>query len=147
VKVSTIGFTKKSAQKFFTLLRDSGARTLIDVRLNNVSQLAGFAKKDDLRFFLAELCGIEYVHAPQLAPQKEALKAYQDGRMTWQNYEAEFIELMAKRGVERSLDKRIIDDGCLLCSEDKPHQCHRRLVVEYLKDSWSDESLVIKHLI
>jgi len=147
MKISTIGFTKKSARKFFGLLGDSGVRTLIDVRLNNVSQLAGFAKKDDLSFFLKELCGIDYVYAPELAPEKHALKAYQEKRMSWQDYEYEFMSLMAKRGVERSIDKRLVDNGCLLCSEDKPHQCHRRLVAEYLKSSWDGDKVEINHLV
>jgi uncharacterized protein (DUF488 family) len=146
MKVLTIGFTQKSAERFFTLLKNSGTKRVVDVRLNNVSQLAGFAKRDDLRFFLNSLYGIEYVHVSELAPKKEMLKAYQDKKITWLQYETEFLNLMVQRRIEAVVDKSIIDDGCLLCSEDKPHHCHRRLVAEYLKSHWPDEQLEIKHL-
>ncbi|MDC8748107.1 DUF488 domain-containing protein [Xanthomonas campestris pv. raphani] len=146
MKINTLGFTRKSAEKFFNLLSSSGTKVLIDVRLNNISQLAGFAKKEDLKFFLRKICGIDYLHFPELAPKKEALKAYQDKKMSWQDYENEFMSLMASRSVERSLDKGLINDACLLCSEDKPHQCHRRLVAEYLRTSWSDQNVEIRHL-
>ncbi|MBA0433286.1 DUF488 domain-containing protein [Stenotrophomonas maltophilia] len=146
MKISTIGFTKKSAQRFFTLLEESNTKTLIDVRLNNVSQLSGFAKRDDLKFFLKKICGIEYIHITDLAPQKEALKAYQDKKMSWESYESEFINLMEKRNIEHTLEKSVIEHSCLLCSEDKPHHCHRRLVAEYLKRKWNDEKVEIIHL-
>ncbi|MBB5858489.1 MULTISPECIES: DUF488 domain-containing protein [Xanthomonas] len=146
IKIFTIGFTKKSAEKFFSLLRISGAVRVVDVRLNNVSQLAGFAKRDDLKFFLKEVCGMDYFHAPELAPKKEALKAYQEKKMSWAQYEAEFINLMTQRRIETSLDKKMLDKGCFLCSEDTPHQCHRRLVSEYLQKNWPDENVDVKHL-
>jgi len=147
MKILTIGFTQKSAERFFTLLKNSGAKRVVDVRLNNVSQLAGFAKRDDLRFFLKNLCGMEYVHVSELAPKKEMLKAYQDKKLTWEQYETEYLNLMAQRRIEASVGKSVIDGGCLLCSEDKPHHCHRRLVAEYLKSHWPDENMEIKHLV
>jgi uncharacterized protein (DUF488 family) len=146
MKINTIGFTQKSAQRFFNLIQSSGARRVVDVRLNNVSQLAGFAKRDDLKYFLRELCSVEYLHVTELTPKKEDLKAYQDKKMTWQQYEDEFLNLMAQRRIESVLDKETLEDACLLCSEDKPHQCHRRLVAEYLKKHWSDANIEIKHL-
>jgi uncharacterized protein (DUF488 family) len=145
MNVYTIGFTQKKAERFFTLLRAANINTLIDVRLNNVSQLAGFAKRDDLRFFLKELCQAEYVHIPELAPTQDILKAYKQGDMTWDEYEKRFLDLMTLRQVERVLDQKLFDGGCLLCSEHKPHQCHRRLVVEYLNDRW-ETSLKVEHL-
>ncbi len=144
MKLSTIGFTRKSAKQFFELLRESGVRRIVDVRLNNASQLAGFAKKNDLARFARELCGIDYVHVPILAPTKELLSEYLQGCIDWDVYEARFNALMKERRIEACLSREDIDDGCLLCSEDKPHQCHRRLVAEYLNRHWGD--LEIDHL-
>lgn len=144
MKVYTIGFTKKSADRFFHLLRTSGAKRVVDVRLNNVSQLAGFAKRDDLAFFLAEICGIEYVHLPELAPTKEMLDDYKKHGSEWETYEARFFDLMHQRRIERTIPEEVVADGCLLCSEDKPHHCHRRLVAEYLNDHWG--GVEIAHL-
>jgi len=138
MKVYTIGFTKKSAEQFFEKLRGAGVKRIVDVRLNNVSQLAGFAKRDDLRFFARELCGADYVHLPELAPTKDILDAYKKSKGSWEEYEKRFLGLMEKRRIEETVPKDIIDQGCLLCSEDKPHHCHRRLVVQYLADRWPD---------
>lgn len=144
MKVFTIGFTKKSAQQFFEMLRRSGAKRVVDVRLNNVSQLAGFAKRDDLKFFLKEVCGMDYVHTPDLAPTKEMLDEYKKLKGDWLTYEKRFLDLMEKRKIEERIPKEVVAEGCLLCSEDKPHHCHRRLVVEYLRQQWGD--LDINHL-
>ncbi len=144
MKVFTIGFTKKPARRFFDLLRESGAKRVVDVRLNNVSQLAGFAKKDDLAWFLQKICGMEYIHVPELAPTQEILDDYKKRRGDWSTYETQFLELMRQRRIEETVPKEIIADGCLLCSEDKPHHCHRRLVAGYLKQYWGD--VEIAHL-
>lgn len=144
MKISTIGFTKKTAAKFFGLLRGSGAKRIVDVRLNNVSQLAGFAKKDDLAYFLREIASMEYVHVPELAPTQAMLDAYKKEKGDWQQYENRFLGLMRERKIEEKLPRSIFDGGCLLCSEDTPHHCHRRLVAEYLKQHWGD--VEIKHL-
>ena len=144
MKLSTIGFTKKSAHRFFDLLRQSGTKRIVDVRLNNASQLAGFAKKDDLAYFLSEICGMEYVHLPALAPTKEILDDYKKRKGDWKTYEDRFITLMRERRIEETIPKEIVADGCLLCSEDKPHHCHRRLVAEYLKQHWGN--VEIAHL-
>ena len=144
MKLFTIGFTKKNAEKFFGLLRGSGAKRLVDVRLNNVSQLAGFAKKDDLAYFVKEICAIEYVHVPELAPTQDILDEYKKNKGDWAVYERKFLELMRQREVEKTVPRDVVEDGCLLCSEDKPHHCHRRLVAEYLKQNWGE--VEIKHL-
>lgn len=144
MNVFSIGFTQKKAEKFFTLLRNEEIKQLVDVRLNNVSQLAGFAKRDDLIFFLKELCDIDYVHMPDLAPTKDILNAYKKGNMPWQEYEDKFLNLMIKRNIER-IDKAVISDSCLLCSEHEPHHCHRRLVIEYLNHEWNS-NFEVKHL-
>ncbi len=138
MRVFTIGFTKKSARKFFETLRCSGARRVVDVRLNNMSQLAGFTKRDDLEFFLKELCGLDYVHLTDLAPTQEMLDEYKKRKGDWATYQKRFLDLMEQRHVEDRIPKEIIADGCLLCSEDKPHHCHRRLVVEYFDRHWGD---------
>ena len=108
------------------------------------SQLAGFAKKDDLAYFLKEICGIDYVHLPELAPTQELLDAYKKHGGDWSIYESQFLELMRQRRIEETVPRDVIADGCLLCSEDKPHHCHRRLVAEYLKEHWGD--VEIAHL-
>lgn len=143
--IYTIGFTQKNAEEFFTLLRASGVKALIDVRLNNISQLAGFAKRDDLKFFLKELCGAEYVHSPELAPTKDILNSYKKGELTWQVYEDKFLNLMAQRNIEKTVKPEVLEHSCLLCSEHMPHFCHRRLVVEYLNEH-SNLNLKVKHL-
>ena len=145
MKIYTIGFTKKNAEVFFGFIKSSSISTLIDVRLNNVSQLAGFAKKDDLKFFLKELCGTEYVHSPELAPTKDMLSAYKKGDMPWEKYEDKFLNLMSQRHIERIIQPALLNNGCLLCSEHEPHLCHRRLVVDYLNEN-SDMNLEVKHL-
>ena len=143
-KIYTIGFTKKSASDFFGTLKESGAKRLVDVRLNNVSQLAGFAKRDDLEYFLRQICRMDYVHMPNLAPTKEMLDAYRKEHRDWQTYEREFLALMDARRVARLGIKRIMSNACLLCSEDTPDRCHRRLVAEYLRRHWGD--VEITHL-
>ena len=144
MKVFTIGFTKKTAREFFETLRRSGTKRIVDVRLNNVSQLAGFAKRDDLKFFLKEVCNMDYVHVPDLAPTQEMLDEYKKLKGDWGIYEKRFLDLMEKRRIENHIPKELVAESCLLCSEDKPHHCHRRLVAEYLHRHWGD--LDITHL-
>lgn len=146
MKTYTIGFTKKNAATFFKFLQDAKIKKLIDVRINNVSQLAGFAKKDDLKFFLENLCnGAKYVHIPELAPTKEMLSDYKKGNITWSKYETDFLDLMKKREIEKKYDQEFFQDACLLCSEHEPHLCHRKLVVDYLNSKWNTK-LEVKHL-
>lgn len=144
MRVFTVGFTKKSAKHFFELLCASGAKRVVDVRLHNASQLAGFAKKEDLAYFLKAICGIEYVHLPELAPTAEMLDDYRKRRIDWSTYEEKFNELMKRRRIEETVPRDVMLESCLLCSEDKPQRCHRRLVVEYLKSHWGD--MEITHL-
>ena len=144
MKLCTIGFTKKTAEEFFSKLRAAGVRKIVDVRLSNTAQLAGFSKRDDLRFFMKEILGAEYVHLPILAPTQEMLDEYRKEKRGWEVYEKRFLELMREREIEKQLEPGMLDGGCLLCSEDKPHHCHRRLVAEYLKDKWG--GVEIEHL-
>lgn len=144
-KIYTIGFTQIKAQQFFGLLKTNNVQKLVDVRLNNISQLAGFAKRADLEYFLKEICQTTYVHAPELAPTKEILDPYKKGKGTWEAYEGNFMNLMEKRCIEKQFEKDFFENSCLLCSERTPHHCHRRLVVEYLNAKWG-EVLKVEHL-
>lgn len=142
MKLYTIGFTKKSAEHFFGRLCAAGVKRIVDVRLNNVSQLAGFAKRNDLRFFADRICGMDYVEQPDLAPTKDILDAYKKDGGDWETYERKFLALMEQRHIEVKVAREVLDDGCLLCSEHKPHHCHRRLVAEYLAEKWGDIEIV-----
>ncbi|MCY4512694.1 MAG: DUF488 domain-containing protein [Bdellovibrionales bacterium] len=146
IKIFTIGFTKKTADVFFEKLKQSGAKRIVDVRLNNVSQLAGFAKKNDLIYFLKEISDMDYVHLPDMAPTKDILNEYKKNKGDWNTYEYKFMKLMKQRCIEKQDIKNIIHQGCLLCSEHEPDHCHRRLIIEYLKKKWTDETLQIIHL-
>ncbi len=144
INLSTIGFTKKTAQEFFELLKKAKVKRVIDTRLNNVSQLAGFAKRKDLQYFLKEIADIDYIHLVDLAPTKDILDDYKKNKGEWSVYEQKFTDLLTKREIEKKLDPEIIEDSCLLCSEAKPHHCHRRLVAEYLSNHWGN--ININHL-
>ena len=143
MKIFTIGFTKTTAEYFFYRLKNSATKKIVDVRLNNKSQLAGFAKRDDLSYFAKAICDIGYQHMPQLAPTQDILDAYRKRQGSWSDYEVKFLDLMTRRRIEE-IDREQLDGSCLLCSEDKPHHCHRRLVVEYLRNKWG--SFEVEHL-
>ena len=146
MKIFTIGFTRKSAETFFTRLAQAGVRRVVDVRLKNVSQLAGFAKREDLQYFAKAICGIEYVHVSELAPTPEILNPYKKAKKKgdWPLYERQFLDLMRSRRIEETISPDLLNGGCLLCSEEKPHHCHRRLVAEYLKEKWG--AVEIEHI-
>ena len=145
MKIFTIGFTRKPAEVFFARLQNAGVGRLVDVRLNNTSQLAGFAKKDDLRYFTKAICDIDYVHLPQLAPTAAILDAYKKEKNgDWELYQRQFVELITSRQIE-NLPRETLDGACLLCSEEKPHRCHRRLVAEYLAEKWG--GVEIEHIV
>jgi uncharacterized protein (DUF488 family) len=145
MKIFTIGFTKKSAEQFFSQLKHFGVKRLIDIRLNNLSQLAGFTKKEDLRYFVKTICNIDYLHILDFAPTQEILDAYKKNKGDWQIYQRDFLELIRSRRIEEKIPRDTLSDGCLLCSEELPRYCHRRLVAEYLEASWGD--VEIKHII
>jgi uncharacterized protein (DUF488 family) len=145
VEVTTIGFTKTSAEQFFERLRAADVRTLIDVRISNNSQLAGFAKVPDLRYFLSRINNITYQHAPLLAPTKDMLAQYRKGAMDWGVYQGQFLKLMSERQIENRYSPSVFHGACLLCSEAEPHQCHRRLVCDYLNEKWG-QALKVRHL-
>lgn len=137
MEICTIGFTKRSAAGFFGALTQAGVRRLIDVRLNNTSHLAGFTKRDDLPYFLREVCGIEYMHELRLAPTQAMLDEYKKRHGDWSDYAQKFISLLETRDIATTLDRELFAvPSVLLCSEATPERCHRRLVVEYLDQQW-----------
>lgn len=138
----TIGFTKKPASEFFRLLRDSGARRLVDVRLRPAGQLSGFAKQGDLAYFLRELCGMDYLHMPELAPTRDMFDGIRKRHRHWPTYEREFLALMEARRVAETVDRESLANAVLLCSEHSPERCHRRLVAEHLRERWGDVEVV-----
>jgi len=144
VNIFTIGFARKTAREFFTKLKDAGVKRVIDIRLNNLSQLAGFTKKQDIEYFLKELCKIDYVHKPEFAPTKSILDAYKKKEIDWREYQRQFQVLITERQIENLVTRKLINNACFLCSEATPEKCHRRLVVEYLQGHWRD--VVINHL-
>ena len=145
IQVSTIGFTKTTAESFFKRLQDAGIRQVLDIRLRNTSQLAGFAKSDDLAFFLKNIGALQYSHQPLLAPTDAMLGAYKKEKGSWKTYEDGFLTLMTERQVENKFTPDMLDGACLLCSEATPHQCHRRLVCDYLNAKWKG-SITVRHL-
>ena len=144
ITLYTIGFTKKSAEAFFGKIQDAGVQGIIDIRLNNASQLAGFAKKRDLPYFLKTICGCNYRHELLLAPTKPILDAYKNKAITWSEYEKQFNELLRKRKPHGLVNASELNRACLLCSEETPDHCHRRLVAEYFRDHFT--GLEITHL-
>ncbi|MCF2151037.1 DUF488 domain-containing protein [Desmonostoc muscorum LEGE 12446] len=145
VNLFTIGFTQKKAEQFFETLLNVGVKRVIDTRLNNASQLAGFTKKQDLEYFLRKIGGIEYIHILDLAPTKDILDEYKKKQINWAIYEQRFNQLITERKIEKKVSLDLLNEGCLLCSEAKPHNCHRRLVAEYLQRKL-DKTINIHHL-
>jgi uncharacterized protein (DUF488 family) len=143
MEVYTIGFTKRTAAGFFGTLKRANLRRLLDVRLNNSSQLAGFTKRDDISYFLREICGAEYIHEPLLAPTQNLLDDYKKHKGSWSDYERQFLQLMEQRHIEEKLDRRLFDiPTALLCSETTAEHCHRRLVLEYLGQKWGNIKII-----
>lgn len=141
MKIFTIGFTKKSAKEFFGILKKNGVRKIVDVRLSNKSQLAGFSKAPDLEYFLKELCGIDYYHFEFLAPTDDIRRRY--NKKNWGWYVEEYNKLLDERKVSEKLDKSFFEENaCFLCSEDSPEKCHRRLLAEYLNKKWGDLEVI-----
>jgi len=142
ISIFTIGFAKKNAREFFTKLKEAGVQTVIDVRLNNVSQLAGFTKGQDLQYFLEEIAGIGYAHKLELAPTRDILNAYRKKDIDWPEYERRFRQLLIERQINDVITPQLMDKACLLCSEPKPDKCHRRLTAEYLRELWGDVEII-----
>ncbi|MCB1650700.1 MAG: DUF488 domain-containing protein [Alphaproteobacteria bacterium] len=145
IKIFTIGFTGSSAEHFFERLRSAGVRKIIDTRLWASSQLAGFAKKKDLPYFVKELAGADYEYREDLAPTAEILKAYKDNRINWDDYEIQYIDLIKHRNLAHVLSPDEVNEACFLCACKTEHNCHRRLLSEYLQREWN-QPVEIVHL-
>jgi len=134
MELCTIGFTKSTAEHFFERMKAAGVQVVLDVRLKNTSQLAGFARTPDIQYFLKNLVGSEYIHDPLLAPDDEILSSYKKKQIGWAEYEARFDALMKEREIDEYICGRYAEAAqkryCLLCSEDTPENCHRRLIAE-----------------
>jgi uncharacterized protein (DUF488 family) len=142
MRIFTIGFTRKSAEEFFDLLEGAGVQRVVDIRLHNTSQLAGFTKQDDLKFFLDQVAGINYIHLPILAPTEELMQDYRKKRIKFDEFRERFTALLAERKIEQRLSPRDLHGGCLLCSEPAAKDCHRSFVAEYLAQAWDDVEVV-----
>lgn len=142
--VCTIGFSKKNLREFITRLQHAGVKKVVDVRLNNTSQLAGYAKKQDLEFVL-ELVGIDYEHRPEFAPTETLMKDFKENKVPWVEFESKFNNLLEERNPLANIElKNEPDVICLLCAEDEPIKCHRRLVADYMKKRYKE--VVVNHL-
>lgn len=138
----TIGFTRKGAERFFGLLAEAGVRSLLDIRARPDSQLAGFARGQDLRWFLRRLCNIEYYTVPVLAPGKQLLADYRAGTVDWDVYTERYLAELDPDRVQQALAGFDLDHACLLCAEDSTAQCHRRLAAEWLQQRYSGLQLI-----
>ncbi|MDF3818591.1 DUF488 domain-containing protein [Leptospira sp. 96542] len=145
VKLYTIGFTSKSAETFFGLLQKNDVKKIIDTRINNTSQLSGFAKGKDLSYFAKKVANISYVHDVGMAPTKELLETYRKGGMTWEGYETAYLNLLDMRNVGKKINIDSLHMNCLLCSEHTPEKCHRRLLAEYIKAKFNGVEII--HLV
>jgi uncharacterized protein (DUF488 family) len=137
LKIFTIGFTDSTAENFFSRLRDAGVQKVIDTRLWADTQLSGFAKKRDLPFLLKNLSGSTYEHKIDLAPSENILKDFKDKRIGWPEYEDRYLQLLHDRHIAEKLTSDDVAGSCFLCAEKTPHQCHRRLLAEYLQREWN----------
>lgn len=145
IQILTIGFTHKTARRFFDLLRQNDAKRIVDTRIQNVSQLAGFAKGQDLAFFAEAVGGMDYEHKLDFAPTKDLLAQYRDKKISWENYKTEYLNLLDMRKIAQKTDIESLHKHCLLCSEHSPEKCHRRLLAEYFQALRKDVEIV--HLI
>jgi len=146
MKLYTIGFTKKTAEEFFNLLIENKVKTIIDIRRNNKSQLAGFAKENDLKFFLKQIANIKYIHLSEFAPDEILLKNYRSKKIDWNQFEEKYLDQIEKYENWENFDIDLLQDGCFLCSEYSPSKCHRRLLAEFFLKKFGDKTIQIVHL-
>lgn len=145
IELTTIGFTKKNARRFFELLTGAGVERIVDTRVNNTSQLSGYAKGDDLKFFARAVADVDYIHELDYAPTKELLKRYRNKELSWEEYEIEYLNLLDLRKIKSKFDVQTLHKNCLLCSEHTAEKCHRRLLAEYFQAA-TNEKITILHL-
>ena len=143
-KIFTIGFTRKTAEEFFETLKKNGVKKIVDVRLNNTSQILGFSKSYDMKYFARVILNGEYFHDRKFAPSEKILVRYKKGVISWDDYEKEFAELMKYRDIDTYIADKYADaeNYCLLCTEVSPENCHRRLVAEKIRDVLGDVEII-----
>lgn len=146
ITLYTIGFTQKSAEQFFELLKKNQVARIIDIRINNASQLAGFAKGKDLQYFVKQICNANYEYVKDFAPTKELLAKWRKAEINWEQYTRVYLNLLKERSILKKYDVKKFNNACFLCSEETPELCHRRLLVEYMKEH-SEEDVKIIHLV
>ena len=145
IKIFTIGFTGSSAEHFFDRLKSAGVKKVVDTRLWASSQLAGFAKKKDMPYFTRQLVGADYEYREDLAPTADILRSFKDNRISWEDYEVQYTNLINYRNLANMLSPDEVDKACFLCACKTEHNCHRRLLAEYLQREW-DADIKIIHL-
>jgi len=133
INLFTIGFTKKSAERFFYLLTSNNVKRIIDTRLNNTSQLSGFAKAEDLKYFAKVIGNIDYLYKPEFAPTNDLIKKYRGKEISWEEYEIGYLNLLDTRKISQKIKIEEFHQNCLLCSEHTPTNCHRRILAEYFQ--------------
>jgi uncharacterized protein (DUF488 family) len=143
IEVATIGFTRTTAENFFNRLAKAGVEKVVDVRLHNSSQLAGFAKADDLAYFLSKIAKVDYVHQPLLAPTEEILTAYRKDKRDWRGFSTRFRALLAGRKIEERVKPQDFAGACLLCAEPTADRCHRLIICDYLNEKWGGRMKVV----
>ena len=143
-KIFTIGFTRMTAEEFFTTLEDNGVRKVVDVRLFNKSQLLGFSKYPDIEYFLQKILDVEYFHDRNFAPSEVLLDSYKKKYIDWEGYEEAFAKLMKKRDIDVYIADNYANEEnyCLLCTEVSPDNCHRRLVAEKIREVLEDIEII-----
>jgi uncharacterized protein YeaO (DUF488 family) len=141
-KLYTIGFTGKSAEQFFSLLKESKASRLIDIRINRTSQLAGFAKEQDLKFLVPELTNMDYVVREELAPTKDLLASYRKKEIAWDEFAENYQHLLKNRLVHNAFSLEDFSNSILLCSEKEPEKCHRTLLANALIEQFPSLEII-----
>lgn len=134
MKVFTIGINNKSAEQFFRLLSDNKIIKIIDIRLNNTTQLCGFSKMNDLKFFLKRILNIEYEYISDFAPTKDIMVSYRENK-DWNKFKTDYLKLLENRKVKESYQNYDFRNTCFLCSEDDADNCHRKILSEFLDNS------------
>jgi uncharacterized protein (DUF488 family) len=143
MNIYTIGYTPKTAEQFFELIKKNNIKLLLDIRLNNKSQIAGFTKRENLPYFLWELCQCKYEHCLEFTPNEEM---YNEKKISWERYTRDYIILIESRGTYKNFIDRFADyeNICLLCSESTPDRYHRRLLAEMIIQNNPDT--ILTHL-
>lgn len=143
--IYTIGSNRKSAETFFELLRRNDVRFLLDIRLRNSSQLAGFAKGNDLEYFTGRILGIGYRHDVRFAPDEGLFEVRKSKGLNMEQFALKFWETLEERDMKQVLLDEyagVMDGICLMCSEEDHRECHRSVVAGYISDVFGGTEVV-----